>query len=127
MMFYLSMRFHSNRESLTDPRINNALNFCTLAVILEVFAKSSLAFPNRAVVADEFYRAQVLDHLVAKQRFDAQAQRRSMLEGQRLPVHLVGQNRLRMARKLQIDHFVIGVVLRLFQFRLDGSFALLEG
>lgn len=74
------------------------LNRCVLAVVLKVFAPASLTFANIPVALDELNRAQPLHHLEPELRLHLQPHRRPMWNGQPLPVHLVGKERLSVSR-----------------------------
>ena len=69
--------------------------------------KSPLTSPDGAVVLDELDGSQVLDHLEAQLRLDAQTARCPVRNRKRLPVHVVGKDRLRVARELKVDRLVV--------------------
>jgi hypothetical protein len=52
---------------------------------------------------DDLDAGQELRHLVAKLPLEPKAQRRAVRHGKRGPVHLVGENRLRVERVNKID------------------------
>src|SRR5262245_26045697 len=56
---------------------------------------------------DELEADDVLGMLVSELALDAQAERRAVLDGQRLVVELVGEKRLRMHRVQHVDAFVV--------------------
>ena len=95
------------RES--DPRL--------LAEMLVIFPPAALALANGFVILDELDCADVLHHGESKLRFNAKPERRSVQNRQRLAVHFVGKNRLRILHQLQANRAVevswpLGVWLR---------------
>src|ERR1700693_5521577 len=97
----------ASRES--DPSL--------LAEILVIFPPTALALANGFVIRDELDCADVLHHRESKLRFNAKPQRCSVQNRQRLAVHFVGKNRLRIFRQLQANRAVevprpLGVWLR---------------
>src|SRR5579863_601642 len=71
-----------------------------LAEILIIFPPAALALANRFVILDELDCADVLHHCEPKLRFNAKPERRSVQNRQRLSVHFIGENRLRIFRQL---------------------------
>src|ERR1039458_8639714 len=95
------------RES--DPRF--------LAEILIIFPPAALALANGCVVLDKLDRADVLHHGESKLRFNAKSERCSVQNRQRLAIHFVGKNRLRIFRQFQANRAIevprsLGVWLR---------------
>ena len=78
------------RES--DPRL--------LTEILEIFPPAALTLANVFIIRDELDCADVLHHRESKLRFNAKPERRSVVNRQRLAVHFVGENRLRIFHQL---------------------------
>ena len=88
-----------------------------LAEILVIFPPAALALANGFVILDELDCADVLHHRESKLRFNAKPERCSVQNRQRLAVHFVGKNRLRIFRQLQANRAVevsrsLGVWLR---------------
>ena len=79
--------------------------------------KSRPARPEIGKALHGFDPHDVFGHLVAELPLDPQAQRRAMRDRQRLVVHVVGEDRLRMEGVLQVDALVIaaGAVERLLE------------
>ena len=96
------------------------------AVVLEILAEATLPFTNMAIVLHEFNRAQVLHHLVAKKCLDSETHGRSVFDGERLAIHLIGKDGLRMESVGETDAFVIlaGALLaalRRLAFQIVGA------
>jgi hypothetical protein len=79
-----------------------SLDGCVVAVVLEVLAPAALTLANIPVSLDELNRRQPLHHLEPELRFDAQAQRRRMCNGQPLPIHLIREKRLRVLGQREV-------------------------
>ena len=88
-----------------------------LAEILIVLPPSALAFADVCVSLDELDGANVLDHRETELCLHAQAERRSVIDRERLTIHFVGKNGLRIFRQLQANRALevprsLGVWLR---------------
>src|ERR1039458_1592757 len=93
----------------SDPRL--------LAEILIILSPAALALANGCVVLDKLDRADVLHHGESKLRFGSKSERGSVQNRQRLAVHFVGKNRLRIFRQFQANRAIevprsLGVWLR---------------
>src|SRR4051794_30317000 len=82
--------------------LNGALDPGPGTVVLVVLAPSALPFAYVAVVLHNFYSAYPLDHLEAELGFYPEPDGRPVLDRQRLPVHLVGEDRLGMVHQLEV-------------------------
>jgi hypothetical protein len=71
-----------------------------LAEILIIFPPADSALANDFIILDELDCADALHHCEPKLRFNAKAERCSVHNQQRLAVHFVGKNRLRVFRQL---------------------------
>src|SRR4051794_1812377 len=87
-------------EAALNPRVP------FIAAVLPVAA---FALRDGCQIVDEFDTPDVFGHLVAELRLDAEPERRAVLDRQRGAVHLVGKDRLRMARVAYIDALVISI------------------
>jgi hypothetical protein len=65
-------------------------------------------------VFDQLHGTHVLHHLEAELRLDAQTARRAVRNRKTLAVHLVGQDRLRVARQFEIDRLVVRLARLMF-------------
>ncbi len=88
-----------------------------LAEMLIIFPPAASALANGFIILDELDCADVLHHREPKLRFNAKAERCSVHNRQRLAVHFVGKNRLRIFRQLYANRAVevprsLGVWLR---------------
>ena len=90
-----------NRPS--DPRVP------LVALVLPVAA---LAAGDLGELDDEFDRRDVLRVLVAQLPLDAQPQRRAVGHRQRRVVQVVGEDRLRVARVVEVDALVVEIACR---------------
>src|ERR1035437_301644 len=81
-------------------------NPCLLAEILVIFPPAALALANGFVILDKLDRADVLHHGESKLRFNSKSERCSVQNRQRLAVHFVGTNCLRIFRQLQANRAV---------------------
>ena len=72
------------------------------AIKLVVFAPTTLAASNIAGIGNELDSLDVLDHHEAELRLNAQTQRRTVCDGQRLAIYVISQNRLRVAKKINM-------------------------
>jgi len=68
-----------------------------------VFAPTALALADVAVVGDELDPLDVLHHRESELGLDPQAQGRSVDNGQRLSIHFIGKNGLRITRRIHVD------------------------
>src|SRR6185437_4229778 len=77
------------------------------AVILMIFAPAALTEPDVRELRYQFDGADELHHDEAQLRLHPQPERRSMRDRQRVAVHLVGEQGLRMPGQLHADRAVI--------------------
>src|SRR5437763_10840390 len=80
-----------------------------------------------AVIRNKFNRAQVLHHLVAKECLDPQAHGCSVFDGERLAIHLIGKDGLRMPDQFHVKDLIERMLLRFREFWLHRLFPFLVG
>src|SRR4051812_38224780 len=83
------------------PASGTVLDLRAHVKLLLVLAGAAFSFPHRAVVLHHLDRTEVLDHLEAELGLEADAQGRSVLDGQLLAIQLVGEDRLPMMANVQ--------------------------
>src|SRR6185437_7257826 len=88
-----------------------------IPVVALILPVAAVAAGDCAEVADQLDEPDVLGHLVAELSLDPQPQRCPVGYIERLAVHVVGDDRLRMHRILQSDAFVVltGTLLAAFR------------
>src|SRR5713226_10104435 len=86
------------RGSTSDPR---------LLLITAIFPIAAAAAMQIGEALHQLDAHDVFRHLVAELPLEAQPQRRAVRNGQRLTVHVIGEDRLRMRSVDQVDALIV--------------------
>src|SRR4029079_14891214 len=109
-------RAHTPRASMS-----RASNGSDAAIVQAVGPTTAIPGADVVVAGDELHRADPLHHLVPALTLQAQSQRRAIGRGQWLPVHVVGEERLRCTSEIEIDDAVVLPVAWLFPLFVEGA------
>src|SRR5436190_22998339 len=101
------MRLGGTDPGATVKNVTRAPSQPRIPLVAAIFPEAALALADAVESFDGLDAGQVFGVLVADLALDPQPQRRAVADRQRIAVHAVGQNGLRMQRIEQVEALVI--------------------